>query len=142
MKICWHVDDLFIGHKNSDTHWLQAHYKTPDKPLQVTCGFKHDYPGMNIDLSTPGNISFNMIPYIKRVIQECPEEITGVSSADYLFKLSDSKDACNLPKPQAVAYHHAVAQLFFLSCLSHDIHTMVMFLTTRVKNSDKDNWGN
>jgi hypothetical protein len=41
MTICWHVDDLFIGHKNPASitkilHWLQQRYVTPDKPLMAT----------------------------------------------------------------------------------------------------------
>ncbi len=37
ITVCWHVDDLLIGHKNRDvvtrfTRWLQQRYKTPDKP--------------------------------------------------------------------------------------------------------------
>jgi hypothetical protein len=42
MTICWHVDNLFIKHKNPDTVtniilWLQKRCKTPDQPLQATC---------------------------------------------------------------------------------------------------------
>jgi hypothetical protein len=60
MTICWHVGNLFIGHKNPAmvTHilqWLQACYETLDKPLQATRGHKHDYLGMYIDFSSPGD---------------------------------------------------------------------------------------
>jgi hypothetical protein len=149
MTIFWHVDDLLIGHKNPDAvtnmiHWLQARYETPDKPLRATCGFKHDYLGMNIDLSISGNISFDMILYINKIIQEFPEKIMGVSptpAGDHLFKIRDPTDACHLPEPQVIAYHHTVAQLLFLSRVRKDIQTAVAFLTTRVKHPDEDDWG-
>ncbi len=43
---------------------------------------------------------------------------------------------------QALAFHHIVAQLLFMATRARrDIQTAVAFLTTRVKNPDKDNWG-
>jgi hypothetical protein len=73
---------------------------------------------MNIDFSTPGDVSFGMIPYIRKILQEFPEKITGVASspaADHLFKIRAPSDACLLPEKQATAFHHTVAQLLFLS---------------------------
>ncbi len=40
LTICWHVDDLFIGHNNLKTvtkilQWLQQHYETPSMPPAV-----------------------------------------------------------------------------------------------------------
>ena len=71
LTICWHVDDLFIGHKNLKTvtkilQWLQQHYETPDKPLNATRGAHHDYLGMNINFSNCGEVSFDMIPYLQK----------------------------------------------------------------------------
>jgi hypothetical protein len=65
MTICWHVDDLFIGHKDpavvtSLLNWLARRYNTDNKKLNTTRGHFHDYLGMNIDFSTPGEVSFKM----------------------------------------------------------------------------------
>jgi hypothetical protein len=149
LTVCWHVDDLLIGHKKRDvvtrfTRWLQQRYETPDKPLKATRGPIHDYLGMNINFSTPKTVSFDMIPYIKKILNEFPEKITGVASspaADHLFKIRDPKEARLLPESQAIAYHHATAQLLFLSRVRRDIQTAVAFLTTRVKAPDEDDWG-
>jgi hypothetical protein len=59
LTICWHVDDLFIGHVDptvvtSFLDWLAQRYDTEDKKLNVVCGHKHDYLGMNLDFSTSG----------------------------------------------------------------------------------------
>jgi hypothetical protein len=41
-----------------------------------------------------------------------------------------------------MAFHHSVAQLLFASTRARkDIHTTIYFLTTRVRNSDEDDWG-
>ena len=97
-----------------------------------------------MNFSTPGTVTFDMIPYIKKIIDEFPEKITGVASsptADHLFKIRDPKDARLLPESQALASHHATAQLLFLSRVRRDIQTAVAFLTTRVKAPDEDDWG-
>ncbi len=45
-------------------------------------------------------------------------------------------------KEQAMAFHHATAQLLFLSARARrDIQPATAFLTTRVKSPDEDNWG-
>ena len=59
LTICWNVDDLFIGHVDptvvtSFLDWLAQRYDTEDKKLNVVCGHKHDYLGMNLDFSTSG----------------------------------------------------------------------------------------
>ena len=139
MTVCWHVDDLLIGHKNRDavtrlTRWLQRRYETPDKPLKATRGPIHDYLGMTIDFSTPGTVTFDMVNYIDKIIADFPEKITGVASspaADHLFKIRAPSEARLLPEQQAVAFHHTVAQILFLSQVRFDIQTAVAFLSGR-----------
>lgn len=99
---------------------------------------------MNLDFSTSGEISIDMIPYINKIITAFPEKITGVQStpaSDHLFQVRPSSEARFLPEDQARAYHHTTAQLLFLSRVRRDIQTTVAFLTTRVKCPDKDDWG-
>jgi hypothetical protein len=106
MTICWHVDDLLVGHKSPTTvtntlNWLKELYETPDKPLAATRGNLHDYLGMNINFSQPGSVSFDMIPCITKVLHDFPKKITGVASspaADYLFKIRAQSEAQLLPE--------------------------------------------
>ena len=149
MTICWHVDDLFIGHADpscvtSLLTWLARRYDTADKKLNVTRGPRHDYLGMNIDFSARGSVAFDMIPYINKVLEAFPEKINGVASSpasDHLFQIRPPLEAKLLPEVQARAYHHTTAQLLFLSRVRRDIQTTVAFLTTRVKTPDEDDWG-
>ena len=145
LAVCWHVDDLLIGHKDGNvvtrfTQWLQRCYETPDKPLKATRRPIHDYLGMNMTFSTPGCVSFDMIPYIKKILDDFPEKITGVASspaADHLFTINAPTKARLLPESQAIAYHHTTAQLLFLSWVCRNIQTTVAFLATRVKHRTK-----
>jgi hypothetical protein len=82
MTICWHVDDLLIGHVDSSVvttflSWLASRYDTADKKLNVTRGPRHDYLGMNIDFSEPGSVTFDMIPYISKILTGFPEKLRG-----------------------------------------------------------------
>ena len=84
-----------------------------------------------------------MWDYLRKVIKECPEEITGVCAtpaSDHLFKVRE--DGGNLSEKLADAFHHTVYQLFFAANRARrDIQTAVSFFTTQVKAPDEDNWG-
>ena len=86
-----------------------------------------------------------MIPYIKQIIEDFPEEITSSAPAphtDYLFKIRDEDKRKLLEEERAKAFHHTVAQLLFLSHRARrDISPAVPFLTSRVKEPDEDDWG-
>jgi hypothetical protein len=149
MTVCWHVDDLFIGHEDpkvisSFLTWLGDRYDTADKKLNIVRGPKHDYLGMNLDFSTPGEVKIDMNPYVTKIISSFPEKIAGVQAtpaSDHLFQVRPVNEARLLPEEQARAFHHSTAQLLFLSRVRRDIQTTVAFLTTRVKQPDEDDWG-
>jgi hypothetical protein len=86
-----------------------------------------------------------MINYTKKVLDDFPKAITtscATPAANNLFTVQDKKKAKFLPKEQAQAFHHTVAQLLFLcKCTGGDIQTAVSFLTTHVKRPNKDDWG-
>jgi hypothetical protein len=47
LTICWHVDDLFLGHEDSTVvsnflQWLSSCYNTTNKKLNNVCGPRHD----------------------------------------------------------------------------------------------------
>jgi hypothetical protein len=88
-------------------------------------------------------VRINMWDYLRKVIKEFPEEITGVCAtpaSDHLFKVRE--DGGNLSEKLADAFHHTVYQLFFAANRARrDIQTAVSFFTTQVKAPDEDNWG-
>ncbi len=99
---------------------------------------------MNIDFSDPGSVTFDMVPYISKILTGFPEKITGVSStqaADHLFNVRPQHEVSFLPEEQARSFHHTTAQLLFLLRVRRDIQPTIAFLTTRVKQPDEDDWG-
>ena len=150
LTVLWHVDDIIAAHEDPKIvsnflAWIQERYDTPDKKMVAMRGHVHDYLGMRLDFSTPRELQVGMDAYIRKVIQDFPERITGVApspAADHLYQIRDPADAKPLPEPLAIAFHHTVAQLLF-ACnrARRDIQVAVSFLTTRVKHPDEDDWG-
>jgi hypothetical protein len=149
LTVCWHVDDLFTGHEDSAViskfmAWLSKQHDTANKKLNVCHGPCHNYLGMMIDFSQQGSVTFDMIPYLAKIIKTFPEKITGMAlspATDHLYKVRPQEEARVLPKDLARAYHHTTAQLLFLLCIHRDIQPTVAFLTTCVKHPDEDDWG-
>ena len=71
--------------------------------------------------------------------------ITGksaISAADHIFTMSDKKAAKVLDEERTLVFQHTVAQLLFMLMRARsEIHMAVVFLTTRVKRPDEDEWG-
>jgi hypothetical protein len=78
LTVCWHVDDLLIGHAKPETvtrflTWIARCYNTPDKKLTPIRGSYHDYLGININFSDPGMVKYDMVSYIDKIIDAFPE---------------------------------------------------------------------
>ena len=82
-----------------------------------------------------------MIDYIKNVLEDFSEEITGSSPtphADHLFKIRDEDNAEYLSEEDAQQIHRTTSQLYRKR---KDIQAAVAFLATRVRHPYKDDWG-
>jgi hypothetical protein len=120
MTVCWHVDNLKVSHMDLAEvtrfgQWLNSTYGVT---VAEHRGKVHDYLGMILDFTRDGHVLINMTEYIRTIIADFPEEITGIRmtpAADHLFKVWGEGEAWPLPEEQARAFHHAVAQLLFLS---------------------------
>ena len=147
MTVTWHVDDLKVSHKDKFvvTKFLKYLGDLYGNRITVNRGKVHDYLGMDLDYSTPGQLKVSMIKYLKKIFVSFPEKITSSAAtpaADHLFEIRDESVRKLLPEEQARMFHHTVAQLLFLSGRARpDIKTAVAFLTTRCKAPDEDDWG-
>ena len=103
-------------------------------------GIKQDYLGVDLKFNDDGTLDMSMVNYLKNVIANCRaprKKITGkvaMPAADHLFTVRDEKETRELKEERALAFHHTVAQLLFMSTRArHNIQTAVAFLTMRVK---------
>ena len=83
-----------------------------------------------------------MIPYVKEIIKNFPEEVGMLTAAmlatEHLFQVRNQQEAKSLLEEQAIQFYHDVAKLLFTSTRARrDIQTAVAFLSTRVKTQMK-----
>jgi hypothetical protein len=147
LTIIWHMDDLMVSCKLDFelTKFLCYLAKIYGPKLTMHTGQKHNYLGVDLEFTAEGSLEVSMVKYLGNVIKGFPETITGMATSptgDRLFDIQDEKDVRPLKEERAVAFHHMMAQLLFMATSSwRDVQTAVAFLTTPVKNPDKDNWG-
>jgi hypothetical protein len=80
-------------------------------------GKVHDYLGMDLNFANQGVAQISMITYTTKILTDFPEAITtscATPAANHFFMVCDKVTAKFLPKTQAQAFHHKVAQLLFL----------------------------
>ncbi len=72
---------------------------------------------MDMEFNEDGMLEVLMITYLKNVIEQFPEEISGRASslaAEHLFGVRDKIEVRVLEEERALAFHHTVAQLLFI----------------------------
>ena len=76
---------------------------------------RHDYLGMWIDYSIPGEVHISMEEYLRGVLDNFPEKITETPetpAASNLFTVREDSEGELLDETRAQAFHHAVAQYY------------------------------
>jgi hypothetical protein len=110
----WHVDDIKMSHDDEEEvtqmiKWLRSIYR---EDMIVSRGRVHDYLGMTLDFTKKGEVKVTMIDYLKKVISDFPEEITGTAATPAttnLYDIRPDEERNVIGEEQARAFHHAVA---------------------------------
>jgi hypothetical protein len=144
--IVWHVDDLKISH--ADHSIVTAIIETLNqcygqlKPLTVTRGKLHEYLGIQLDYSVLGKVAIRMQDYIRKVIEEAPDDMDGTTATPAAYNLFDvDKNGVPLSNYKAELFHYFTAKLLFLCKRARpDIQTALAFLCTRVKAPDQHDY--
>ena len=111
--------------------WLESEYGE----LHRARGKRHDYLGMWINYSIPGEVRISMEEYLRGLLDDFPEDITETLEAPsksnlFNFKYGNKREL--LDETRAQEFHHALAQLLFTRIrFRKDAHTAIDFLTTR-----------
>jgi hypothetical protein len=142
----WHVDNIKMSHEEEKEitqmiTWLKSIY---GDDMRVSRGRVHDYLGMTLDFTKKGEVKVTMFDYLRGVINDFPEEITGTAmspTTTNLYDVRPDKERMELNEEQARAFHHTIAQLLFATARARkDIQHTVYFLRTRMKSPDEDDW--
>jgi hypothetical protein len=147
ITVAWHVDDLKVSHvqpKVIDQFIMDMESEFgKETPLNKSRGKVHDYLGMTLDFSKPGEVTVTMIDYIKGILHDAPKEMRGSAAtpaANHLFQVNEV-NPIPLGKEQSETYVHIVMQLLYLSQRARpDIRTAVSFLCGRLTKPDEDDY--
>jgi hypothetical protein len=146
--VCWHVDDLKSSHIDSQVNdkfliWLEETYAS-DKigKVKAVHGKRHDYLALILDFSSPGMLKVDMTPYVKSMIEDFPEKLSGNTKAPWSEKLFQVNTmAKKLGSERAKVFHTFVMKGMFLCKRGHqDIQPAVAFLATRVTEPNEGDW--
>jgi hypothetical protein len=114
-----------------------------EAPLSKSRGKKHDYLGMILDYSVPGELQINMVSYVKMVLNGIPDDMRGRAknpAASYLYKIN-SDNPRYLDEETADMFHSVTMQLMYLAHRGRpDILLAVSFLASRVHAPDTDDY--
>ena len=144
--IVWHVDDLKISHVNEEVvEDIIARLNKKfgkESPLTTSRGKVLEYLGMTLDYSKKGRVKISMYDYVKKIVDESPNDMSGVAKTPASSHLFQSNPECKkLPEKTAQLFHHITAKLLYLCKRTRqDIQTAVAFLCTRVKSPDTDDY--
>ena len=112
--------------------------------VKMTQGPLHNYLGMTLDYSVPGQVSIDMSHYVKKMVKEFPQEnLKGASVAslwnENCFKVQH--DSVPLEKEQAKLFHTMTMQgLCLCKCGCLDIAPAIAYLTTWVQKANHADW--
>ena len=100
--------------------------------MSVSRGKEHEFLGMKISLKENGTVTIDMKEYVKKAIEEFPEDIVKnalTPASRFLFEVRE--DAPRLDSSKAEIFHSTVdRQLYICKRSRLDIQNAVAFLTT------------
>jgi hypothetical protein len=154
MTICWHVDDLKASHvkvkvMNRMIKYLRQEYESIFEDgtgaMVVSRGKVHKYLGMTLDFTVRGQVKISMFDYIDEILaafDKAEPNCAGTKSSAAPSNLFTVNEDCEkISGEKAVEFHNLVAKTLYATKRARpDTCTAIAFLTTRVREPDKDDW--
>ena len=146
--VSWHVDDLKSSHVDSKVNdqfleWLERTYASDDiGHVKAVRGKRHDYLAMILDFSIPGVLQVDMTPYVKSMIEEFPEKLSGKTITPWnenLFKVDPTSKPLDI-KCAKVFHTFVMKGMFLCKRGRQDIQPAIAFMTTRVREPNEGDW--
>jgi hypothetical protein len=147
MPVSWHLYDLKISHMDTKVvdeflQWVTETYGSIGE-VKTTHGKIHDYLGMKLDYTVPGQVSINMVDYIESMVANFPDEhLQGKVASPWSESLFKVQDDSPLLEPKMAEMFHTVTTQGLFACkrARPDISPAIAYLTTRVRSPNQDDW--
>ena len=113
--------------------------------MTVCHGKFHDYLVMKLDYTQKGLCyitMFEQIKYITEIFEDMDPKSKGTKASEAPSNFFVVRDECpNISEKLSVGFHRMVAKTLFTTKRARpDSGKSLLFLTTRVKHPDKDDW--
>jgi hypothetical protein len=154
MTICFHVDDCKLSHvqplvMDNMIEYLRQEYESifedGSGEMTVSRGKVHKYLGMTLDYTVRGQVKISMLDYVDEILtafDKAEPKGAGIKTSaapENLFVVDE--DCEKLQPDKAVQFHNLVAKTLYATKRARpDTCTSIAFLTTRVREPDKDDW--
>jgi hypothetical protein len=104
LTVAWHVDDLKILHVSTKVvddliADLDSEFGKETPSLSKSRGKVHDYLGMTLDFSVPGQVTVTMIDYIKMICMDLLNDMIGKAATPATNRLFQVDDENAAPPP-------------------------------------------
>jgi hypothetical protein len=113
--------------------------------MTVSRGNIHKYLGTTLDYTVRGQVKITMFDYVDEILTAFDKakpkggDTKNGAAADSLFKVD--KSCAKLAQNKAVEFHNLVEKTLYATKWARpDTCTAIAFLTTRVREPDKDDW--
>jgi hypothetical protein len=152
MTICFHVDDCKLSDRKKkvmDTmiEYLRQEYESIFEngtgAMTVNRGKIHKYLGMTLDYTVCGQVKITMFDCVDEILTAFDKaepkggDTKKSAAPDSLFKVDES--CAKLAQNKDVEFHNLVAQTLYATKQARpDTCTVIAFLTTRVREPNKD----
>jgi hypothetical protein len=141
LMVSWHVDDLKISHCQEKVVseficWIKEQCDKIGE-VKVKRGNVHEYLGMKLRYNIPGQVSIDMIDYVKHMLEGFPKAQVEKSSksrwSDNLFEVDEKSVALNDSEQEL--FPTVVAQgLFLCKRARPDIAPAIAFRPTSIQH--------
>ena len=101
LTICWHVGDLKSSHidpkvNNKFLQWITDTFRQL-REVKTTQGPLHEFLGLTLDYTVPGQVSIDMSHYVKKMVKEFPQE--NLKGASVVSPWNETCLRCNTTVP-------------------------------------------
>jgi hypothetical protein len=146
--VTWHVDNLKSSHINPKVNdeflsWLKLKYASDEiGEIKAVRGKRHDYLAMTLDFTIPGVLQVDMTQYVKQMLQEFPEKLSGKTRCPWsetLFKVDEKSP--KLSEGKRKIFHTFVMKgMFLCKRARQDLLPGIVFFATRVKDPNQQDY--
>ena len=147
MTVGYRVDNTKIPHKIPQGIYViiedfKTKYQDKIGKMKFPRGEVYEYLGTTLDYRMIGELNIYTTNYVKKTIQEYPENLStseATLASEYLFKTKNNTEKI-MDKPSQYFYTTLSRGIFLSNKVKQEIQTVIIYLFTREKDTNTNDW--